>query len=136
MDSSVSTVNGIASSTYVANGCVGTDTITATTNIGGTPYSAQATVTVSAPTVGSIQFISASNDVIAIQGTGGSGLSETSTIVFAVYDQNGNPVPNQAVNFVEYLCRKYNKSRITAELLNSVHRDAELLLKREKEKLT
>ena len=99
IDSPVTTSNGAASSTYRADGCVGTDTITARATIGGTTYTATANVTIEAPTVGSIKFISASQKIIAIQGTGGSGLSETSTVTFSVLDASDNPVPNQTVNF-------------------------------------
>jgi len=99
MDSPVTTVNGSASSTYLAEGCTGTDTITATADIGGTIYTATANLTVQPATVGSIQFVSATPEVIALQGTGGSGLSEASTVIFAVYDAAGNVVPNQDVDF-------------------------------------
>ena len=99
MDSPVTTVNGSASSTYLATGCTGTDTITATADIGGTIYTATANLTVQPATVGSIQFVSATPEVIALQGTGGSGLSEASTVVFAVYDAAGNVVSNQDVDF-------------------------------------
>ena len=99
MDSPVTTVNGTASSTYLAAGCAGTDVLTASASIGGTTYTATANLTVASAAVGSIQFTSASQEVIAIQGTGGSGLSETSTIVFTVYDSTGSPLPNQRVDF-------------------------------------
>lgn len=99
MDSPVSTVNGKASSTYTAQGCSITDTITATTSIGGNTYTAIANVTVTPPTVGRIKFESASHRVIAIKGTGGIGLSETSDVTFTVLDSSGNPVPNQLVQF-------------------------------------
>jgi hypothetical protein len=99
MDSPVNTFNGTASSTYQANGCAGPDVITASTSISGTPYNATATLTVAQAAVGSIQFTSAQRDVIAIQGTGGTGLAETSELVFTVYDADGNPLSNQLVNF-------------------------------------
>ena len=100
IDSPVLTASGTASSTYTAEGCVGLDTITARATINGVIYAAQATVDIQPPVVGSIRFDSASHEVIAIQGTGGTGLSETSTVVFTVLDALDNPVPNQDVNFV------------------------------------
>lgn len=99
MDNPVLTANGAASSVYTASGCVGNDTITASADIGGTTYSASATINVQPATVGSIQFNSATNEIIAIQGTGGSGLSETSTVTFTVFDQFGDPLAGQDVNF-------------------------------------
>jgi len=99
LDSPVTTTNGEASSTYRAQGCSGTDKITASVDIGGTTYTAKADVTVQPAAVGSIQFTSATPQIIALQGTGGSGLSETSTVVFTVFDESGAVVPNQKVDF-------------------------------------
>jgi hypothetical protein len=99
MDSPVTTVNGRASSTYLAQGCTGSDTITATADIGGTTYSATANLTIQAADVGSIEFVSANPENIALQGTGGTGRSETSVVTFRVVDAQGNPVANQTVNF-------------------------------------
>lgn len=96
LTSPVTTVGGIANSTYVAKGCSGSDTITATATVGSDTLSATGTVTVAASTVGSIQFVSATPSVIAIKGTGGN---ETSTVIFKVLDQTGGPVSGQAVDF-------------------------------------
>jgi len=99
MDSPVSTVNGTASSTYLANGCSGSDILTATASIGGTTYTATANLTVASAAVGSIEFVSATPSTIALQGTGGAGRSESSTVVFKVKDVNGAAVANQDVTF-------------------------------------
>ena len=99
MDATVTTVNGSASSTYLAQGCVGPDTITASANIGGTTYSASGSVTVQAGAVGSVEYVSATPDNITLQGTGGAGRSETSVVVFRVVDVQGNPVQGQDVTF-------------------------------------
>jgi hypothetical protein len=99
LDGSVTTVNGSATATYLAQGCVGTDVITASASIGGTTYTAAASFTVQAADVGSIEFVSASPDSITLQGTGGAGRSETSTVTFRVVDAQGNPVQNQTVDF-------------------------------------
>ena len=98
MDAAVTTTNGIASSTYLAQGCTGSDTITATTNVGGA-MSASASITVQSAGVGSIEFVSASPELIILRGTGGSGGTETSVVTFRVVDAQGNPVANQVVNF-------------------------------------
>lgn len=97
--SPITTNGGQATTTYIATGCSGTDTITASATIGTTVLTAQQTITVAAATVGSVQFISANPSVIAIAGTGGGGLQETSTLTFKVVDNLGGGVSGQTVNF-------------------------------------
>ncbi|MGD8886280.1 MAG: hypothetical protein PVF34_11690, partial [Gammaproteobacteria bacterium] len=99
ISSPVSFNNGVAQATYIASGCSGDDLITATTVIDGNVLTSTVTVNVAPASVGSIQFVSADPEVIAIAGTGGGGLQETSTLTFKVIDNNGDPVPNQIVNF-------------------------------------
>ncbi|VAX03138.1 Invasin domain protein [hydrothermal vent metagenome] len=98
MDAAVLTTAGIASSTYLAQGCTGSDTITATADVG-TTLNATANFTVQSASVGSLEFVSATPESISLQGTGGSGGTETSAVVFRVVDAQGNPVANQLVNF-------------------------------------
>jgi hypothetical protein len=98
MDTTVITTAGIASSTYLAQGCTGSDTITATADVGGI-INASAGLTVQSAGVGSIEFVSTSPEIISLQGTGGSGGTETSIVTFRVVDAQGNPVANQVVNF-------------------------------------
>ena len=95
----VSTVNGVAQTQYIASGCSGDDLISATAVINGNVVNATATINVAPASVGSVQFVSATPEVIALAGTGGGGLQETSTLTFKVVDNNGDPVPNQIVNF-------------------------------------
>jgi len=95
----VTTSNGVATSTYLAKGCVGDDQISVTANAGGINLSATGTVNVLAADVGSIEFISAAPENIGILGTGALGGSESSTVKFKVLDTNSNPVNNQIVNF-------------------------------------
>ncbi len=95
----INTVNGTASSTYLAQGCVGDDAISVTANAGGINLSATGSVNVLSADVGSIEFVSATPENIAIKGAGGIGGSESSTVIFRVRDTNGNPVNGQAVNF-------------------------------------
>lgn len=99
LDSPVTTNNGRAISNYAAIGCDITDTITATTTVSGTQLTASGSVTVLPATVGSINFVSATPDTIAIKGTGGLGLEETSTVIFKVVDDTGGAVRNQEVDF-------------------------------------
>jgi len=88
----VVTASGSATVTYTAQGCVGDDTITAST--GG--IDATATINVEAEDVLSLEFVSASPSAISITGTGGV---ETSTVTFRVLGESGNPVTNQSVTF-------------------------------------
>ncbi len=99
LTSPVTTTTGTAVSTYVAIGCSGADTITATASAGGGTISASVTITVAAATLGSIQFVSATPTKIALKGTGGAGLSETSTVIFKVLNSVGGAVPKQNVTF-------------------------------------
>ncbi|MGL5905498.1 MAG: hypothetical protein ACRCZA_02080 [Shewanella sp.] len=96
ISSPVPSVNGVATSTYLAKGCVGEDPINVTANAGGLNVSASGVIKVSPASVGSIVFLSATPQNIAILGTGGA---ESSEIKFKVLDTNGNPVSNQLVNF-------------------------------------
>lgn len=92
----VTTQTGLANITYAANGCSGSDTITATVTIGSSNLTATGTVTVAAATIGSIQFVSATPTNITLKGVGGT---NTSTVIFKVVDSTGGPVPGAQVNF-------------------------------------
>lgn len=99
IDAAAATINGQAVVTYQANGCVGADIVSATASFGGSSFSATASLTVNADTAGSIEFLSATPELIAIMGTGAVGLSETSTVLFKVKSTQGLPVANQLVSF-------------------------------------
>jgi hypothetical protein len=99
LTSPVTTATGSAVSTYIAKGCEGTDTITATATVDGGAISASVNISVLAANLGSIQFVSATPANIALKGTGGAGLSETSTVVFKVLNSVGGVVPNKDVSF-------------------------------------
>lgn len=92
----VTTTTGLANITYAANGCSGSDTITATVSINGSNLVATGTLTVAPPTIGSIQFVSATPTNITLKGVGGT---NTSTVIFKVVDSTGGPVPGATVNF-------------------------------------
>lgn len=96
--SQVYTVNGVASATYRDINYASVDTITATLAIGGTTFTKTGTITVNAASAGSISFISATPANIALKGTGGTGKSETSVVLFKVFDTIGNPI-RKTVNF-------------------------------------
>lgn len=98
LDTGVTTSNGIAVATYEANGCSGTDTVTA--NIDGVSgVSASGSISITDSIANSIKFISANPESIAIQGTGGGGRQENSTLTFQVVDENGAPKEGVPVSF-------------------------------------
>lgn len=99
ISSPVTTVNGVASTSYVDKGCGGTDTITASTSLGGATFTRTGTINVLGAVAGQIGFVSALPQNIALKGTGGAGRQESSTVTFRVLDSNGNPVAGQLVNF-------------------------------------
>jgi hypothetical protein len=99
LTSPVNTSNGAAVSTYQAIGCSGTDTITAFATVDGEALSASGTVSVAPASLGSIQFVSAEPTTMALKGTGGAGLQETSVVTFKVLNSSGGPVPNTSVTF-------------------------------------
>lgn len=96
ISSPVPSVNGVATTTYLAKGCVGPDPINVTANAGGLNLSATGSINVLPANVGSIVFLTATPQNIAILGTGGA---ESSEVKFKVLDTNSNPVSNQLVNF-------------------------------------
>ncbi|MBI2379233.1 MAG: Ig-like domain-containing protein [Gammaproteobacteria bacterium] len=99
ISSPVTTVNGIASSTYLDKGCATTDNVTVSASTGGVSLSATGSFVVLASSAGSIQYVSATPKVIALRGTGGLGRSESSVVIFKVLDKLGNPVNGKSVNF-------------------------------------
>ena len=92
----VTSSTGTIDATYTAKGCSGQDVITASATVGATALTATGTVTVAAATIGSIQFESATPASIGLKGTG---LNETSTVVFKVVDATGGARPGVTVNF-------------------------------------
>jgi hypothetical protein len=95
----VTAANGQADGTFAASGCSGPDVVTATATVSGTVLTASGTITVAAATVGSIQFISATPELIGLSGTGGLGISETSVVIFRVVDSTGGAVSGSDVDF-------------------------------------
>ena len=92
----VVTTSGSATATYTAKGCGGSDVITASASVGTTNLTATGTLTVAAAQIGSIQFVSATPTTIGLKGTG---LGETSTVVFKVVDSTGGARSGAAVTF-------------------------------------
>ena len=97
LTASVATVNGVATASYRDIGCAGADVITA--SVSGLAISSTGTVSVAAPAVGSIQYVSATPMIISLRGTGGLGRQETSQVSFRVVDVGGNPLGGRTVVF-------------------------------------
>ncbi len=95
----VTAANGQADGSFAASGCSGDDVVTATATVSGSVLTATGTITVAAASVGSIQFISATPELIGLSGTGGLGISETSVVIFRVVDSTGGPVAGTDVDF-------------------------------------
>src|SRR5690606_5403994 len=92
----ITTLNGQATVTYTANGCVGEDHITATTTVNERILSASAYINVEADSVSSIQFLDAEPNQISLKGTGGT---ETSVVRFLVRGSTGAPIKDTCVEF-------------------------------------
>lgn len=99
ISSPVTTVNGVASTSYIDKGCGGADTITASTSFGGATATQTGTLTVLTASAGQVAFVSALPQNIALKGTGGPGRQESSTVTFKVLDKSGNAVAGAPVNF-------------------------------------
>jgi len=95
----VTTKTGNARINYTAAGCEPSDTITAEATIDGTLISAQGTINIASPEVGSIDFIEASPEDIAFAGSGTSDRPSSSNIKFQLLDKNGNGIRNQLITF-------------------------------------
>lgn len=99
IDTTITASNGTAIATYRANGCVGTDTIRASLLVGTTQFDAEADVTILSDAAGTLQYVSVTPNVIALQGAGGQGLPETASVTFRLLGQQGLPIANQTINF-------------------------------------
>jgi hypothetical protein len=92
----ITTTTGSVNASYVAKGCNAADLINASATIGTQNIGASATVTTAPATIGSIQFVSATPTTIGLKGTG---LNETSTVIFKVTDSTGGAYAGVGVNF-------------------------------------
>lgn len=87
-DNPITTKSGSFNTTYEA-GCAGPDTITARLDNGAT---ATANITVAAPEIGELEFVSVSPDSIALSGSSNSSRPSVSEVKFKLADKNGNPI--------------------------------------------
>ncbi|MFZ2991175.1 MAG: Ig-like domain-containing protein, partial [Ideonella sp.] len=91
----VTTTTGVFSVVYTDSGCgalFGSDTVTAT--LAGSSTLKQGTVFLSVPAANNMAFVSATPSTIYLRG---SGLAESSTVLFQVNDTAGSPLPGQTV---------------------------------------
>ena len=95
LTATVATVDGMATASYRDKGCAGSDTITA--SVSGIT-SVSASLTIIAPTAGSIQFdsVAPATGLINLKGMGGQ---ETALVTFKVVDPSGNPIGGKIVTF-------------------------------------
>ncbi len=95
LSSPVTSVAGVATSTYKDNNCAsGTDVITASVS----GASVSTTLSVATPAANNMQFVSASPGSIGIQGAGSS-LPQSSVVKFKVVDSSGNGKAGVLVDF-------------------------------------
>ena len=100
LDQQVTTINGIAQSTFEDRNCGGNqDEIKATVVVNNSSLSVSRTISILADSVGSISFVSAEPEQIVLQGTGGQNNSSVATLLFEVKGALGNPLAQQRVSF-------------------------------------
>jgi hypothetical protein len=99
ISSPVTTVNGVATTSYIDKGCGAPDLVTASTTLAGATTTQTGTVNVERALPGQLAFVSALPQNISLKGTGGAGRQESSTVVFKLLDPNGNPVSGQRIDF-------------------------------------
>lgn len=99
ISSPVTTVNGVATTSYIDKGCGAPDVVTASTTLAGATTTQSGTVNVERALPGQLAFVSALPQNISLKGTGGAGRQESSTVVFRLRDPNGNPVSGQRIEF-------------------------------------
>ncbi|MGO2180819.1 MAG: hypothetical protein ACTH36_00580 [Pseudoalteromonas nigrifaciens] len=101
IDGNVTSIGGIATSTYRTNGCKSTqgDTVIATVLTGGTPEIVSINIPISEADVASVEFVSATENVIALKGAGGVGRKENSELIFKLIDKIGQNVTSKRLDF-------------------------------------
>ncbi|ACA88642.1 autotransporter outer membrane beta-barrel domain-containing protein [Shewanella woodyi] len=103
IDSPVTTLSGIARSTFQNTNCSGNssrdDQIIASVVAGNQTISATLDFVLARQTLANMSFISAEPTSIRIKGAGGTGTSESSLITFKVSDANGQAIAQQTVDF-------------------------------------
>ncbi|WDE06236.1 Ig-like protein, group 1 [Thalassomonas viridans] len=103
IDTTVFTTNGRANATFEDVSCAGLtgtdDLVVASVTSNGTTNTASQSIHISGEQLGSIAFISAEPNSIALKGSGGVDKQEFSTLTFKVNSALGNPLAQQEVSF-------------------------------------
>lgn len=95
IESPVTSDTGLFSTTYTSKGCEGSDKITVVFE----DNRLRDTINIQASSLGSVEFVSADPQIIALQGFGASGLQHTSRIKFRIKNNVGGPIANTNVKF-------------------------------------
>jgi hypothetical protein len=105
-DAEVLTTGGSIENYYQAEGCAGNDNIRLTlfetdngVITGDAVFAVVGSVNVALAEVNNIEYVNASESMIAFKGLGNSALPETSAISFTVKDEFNNPISGKAVTF-------------------------------------
>ncbi|WP_157509282.1 hypothetical protein [Ferrimonas futtsuensis] len=88
IDEQVLSQGGEAVATYRSTGCEQQDQVTATLALGGSTATDSLIIPLASVPIASIQFVSATPDYLQLEGTGGV---RTTTLLFQVLDENGQP---------------------------------------------
>ncbi|WP_417346122.1 hypothetical protein [Ferrimonas sp.] len=88
IDEQVLSQGGEAVATYRSTGCEQQDQVTATLALGGSTATDSLTIPLASVPIASIQFVSATPNYLQLEGTGGV---RTTTLLFQVLDENGQP---------------------------------------------
>ncbi|MBI3526243.1 MAG: hypothetical protein HY066_17265 [Betaproteobacteria bacterium] len=98
--SPVTSVNGVATTTYKDNTCSSAPSgETVTASVAGLSATSTGTVVAAAPVANNVQFVSATPTVIATNGTGAASLPQSALVKFRVVDATNNGVAGKLVNF-------------------------------------
>ncbi|GLS25861.1 hypothetical protein [Marinibactrum halimedae] len=88
--------SGFGTVQYTANGCSGTDVVTASATVDNENLGASVTLSIEADTVLAVEFVSATPEQISLKGLGGT---ETSQVVFRLTGELGASIIGEQVTF-------------------------------------
>ncbi|MHA7881180.1 MAG: Ig-like domain-containing protein [Saccharospirillum sp.] len=84
---------------YTAEGCIGSDVVTATITVGSFQRVLATTIDIAPIDIGTIESSQPSPSTIALKGFGSDSLPSTTRVTFTVKNKQGNPVSGQEVRF-------------------------------------
>jgi len=92
----VSTVSGLASTTYTAAGCSGNDVVTASVTINAVIHTAPVTLTIESDQVLGVEFVSVTPSQLSLAGLGAD---ETAVLTFRLVGEQSAPIIGEEVRF-------------------------------------